>query len=127
MMKDPSCYFCPVEGTLDVIGGKWKPLIIWYLRKRVLRFSDLRRSISGITDVMLTKQLRELEQDGVIQRKVYTQVPPKVEYSLTPLGMTVIPLLNALCDWAIEHMNIPMIDDDEIVVCGPKKKKRPSY
>lgn len=123
MMKDPSCYFCPVEGTLDVIGGKWKPLIIWFLRKRVLRFSDLRRSIPGITDVMLTKQLRELEHDGVIKRKVYTQVPPKVEYSLTPLGKTIIPLLDALCDWAIEHMKIPMIDDDEIVVCGPKKKK----
>ena len=56
MMKDPSCYFCPVEGTLDVIGGKWKPLIIWFLRKRVLRFSELRRAIPGITDVMLTKQ-----------------------------------------------------------------------
>lgn len=122
-MKDPSCYFCPVEGTLDVIGGKWKPLIIWFLRKRVLRFSDLRRSIPGITDVMLTKQLRELEQDGVIKRKVYSQVPPKVEYSLTPLGKTIIPLLDALCDWAIEHMKIPMIDDDEIVVCGAKKKK----
>ncbi len=123
MMKDPSCYFCPVEGTLDVIGGKWKPLIIWYLRKRVLRFSDLRRSIPGITDVMLTKQLRELEQDGVIKRKVYSQIPPKVEYSLTPLGKTIIPLLNALCDWAIEPMKIPMIDDDEIVVVGPKGKK----
>jgi len=123
MIKDPSCYFCPVEGTLDVIGGKWKPLIIWFLRKRVLRFSDLRRSIPGITDVMLTKQLRELEQDGVIKRKVYTQVPPKVEYSLTPLGKTIIPLLDALCAWAIEHMKIPMIDDDEILVCGPKRIK----
>ena len=123
MMKDPSCYFCPVEGTLDVIGGKWKPLIIWFLRKHVLRFSELRRAIPGITDVMLTKQLRELEQDGIIRRKVYTQVPPKVEYSLTPLGMTVIPLLNALCDWAIEHMKIPMIDDDEIIVCGQTRKK----
>jgi len=106
-----------------VIGGKWKPLIIWFLRKRVLRFSELRRAIPGITDVMLTKQLRELEQDGIIRRKVYTQVPPKVEYSLTPLGMTVIPLLNALCDWAIEHMKIPMIDDDEIIVCGQTRKK----
>ncbi len=123
MMKDPSCYFCPVEGTLDVIGGKWKPLIIWFLRKRVLRFSDLRRSIPGITDVMLTKQLRELEQDGVIKRKVYTQIPPKVEYSLTSLGKTIIPLLDALCYWAIEHMKIPMIDDDEILVSRPKKRK----
>lgn len=84
-MKAPSCYFCPVEGTLDVIGGKWKPLIIWYLWKRVLRFSELLRAIPGITNVMLTKQLRELEQDGVIKRKVYSQIPPKVEYSLTPL------------------------------------------
>ncbi len=113
MMKDPSCYFCPVEGTLDVFGGKWKPLIIWFLRKKVLRFSELQRKIPGITDVMLTKQLRELEHDGIIKRKVYTQVPPKVEYSLTPLGMTLIPLLNALCDWAIEHMNIPMIDETD--------------
>ena len=123
MMKDPSCFFCPVEGTLDVIGGKWKPLIIWFLRKRVLRFSDLRRSIPGITDVMLTKQLRELEEDGVIKRKVYNQVPPKVEYSLTPLGMTIIPLLDALCDWAIEHMKIPMIDDDEIALSSKKMRR----
>lgn len=123
MMKDPSCYFCPVEGTLDVIGGKWKPLIIWYLRKRVLRFSELQRAIPGIKDVMLTKQLRELEQDGIVRRNVYAQVPPKVEYSLTPLGITIIPLLNSLCDWAIEHMKIPMIDDDEIILCKTKKKK----
>ena len=68
MRKDPSCYFCPVEGTLDAIGGKWKPLIIWYLRKRVLRFSELQRAIPGITDVMLTKQLRELEHDGIVMR-----------------------------------------------------------
>ena len=91
MMKDPSCYFCPVEGTLDVIGGKWKPLIIWFLRKRVLRFSELQRALPGITDVMLSKQLRELEQDGIIKRKMYPQVPPKVEYSLTPLGKSIIP------------------------------------
>jgi DNA-binding HxlR family transcriptional regulator len=122
-MKDPSCYFCPVEGTLDVIGGKWKPLIIWYLRKRVLRFSAVQRAIPGITDVMLTKQLRELEHDGIIKRKVFKQVPPKVEYSLTPLGKTLIPLLNALCDWGIEHMNIPMINDEEVPLCRVKKKE----
>lgn len=126
MMKDPSCYFCPVEGTLDVIGGKWKPLIIWYLRKRVLRFSDLRRAIPGITDVMLTKQLRELEQDGVIKRKVYSQIPPKVEYSLTPLGKTLVPLLDALCTWGIGHMKIPMIDDDEILSRRPSKRRKTS-
>ena len=123
MMKDPSCYFCPVEGTLDVIGGKWKPLIIWFLRKRVLRFSEIQRALPGITDVMLTKQLRELEHDGIVRRKVYQQVPPKVEYSLTKLGMTMIPVLDALCNWAIEHMKIPMIDDDEIIVCRTKKGK----
>lgn len=123
MMKDPSCYFCPVEGTLDVIGGKWKPLIIWYLRKRVLRFSELQRAIPGITDVMLTKQLRELEQDGVIRRNVFTEVPPRVEYSLTPLGVTIIPLLNALCDWAVEYMKIPMIDDEEFAFSRMKPRK----
>jgi DNA-binding HxlR family transcriptional regulator len=123
MMKDPSCYFCPVEGTLDVIGGKWKPLIIWFLRKRVLRFSELQRALPGITDVMLSKQLRELEQDGIIKRKMYPQVPPKVEYSLTSLGKSIIPVLNALCDWAIQHMKIPMIDDDEILQSRSKKKR----
>lgn len=113
MMKDPSCYFCPVEGTIDVIGGKWKPLIIWFLRDKVLRFSELGRKLPGITDVMLTKQLRELEHDGIISRNVYREVPPKVEYSLTPLGVTIIPVLDALCDWGIEHMKIPMIDETE--------------
>ena len=113
MMKDPSCYFCPVEGTLDVIGGKWKPLIIWFLRDKVLRFSELGRKLPGITDVMLTKQLRELEHDGIVSRNVYREVPPKVEYSLTPLGVTIIPVLDALCDWGIDHMNIPMIDETD--------------
>lgn len=122
-MKDPSCYFCPVEGTLDVIGGKWKPLIIWYLRKRILRFSEIQRAIPGITDVMLTKQLRELEKDGIVKRKVYKQVPPKVEYSLTPLGKTVIPVLDALCDWGIQHMKIPMIDDETIPLCRIKSEE----
>jgi len=113
MMKDPSCYFCPVEGTLDVIGGKWKPLIIWFLRDKVLRFSELGRKLPGITDVMLTKQLRELEHDGIVSRNVYREVPPKVEYSLTPLGVTIIPVLDALCDWGIDHMNIPMIEETD--------------
>jgi DNA-binding HxlR family transcriptional regulator len=110
-MKDPSEYFCPVEGTLDVIGGKWKTLIIWFLRKGTLRFSELERTIPGITQVMLTKRLRELERDGIVSRHVYSQIPPKVEYSLTEKGMTVIPVLETLCDWGIEQLGIPMIEE----------------
>ena len=93
-------YYCSVELTLQVIGGKWKPIIIYQLgNKGTLRFSEIKRSIPNITQKMLTQQLRELEADGVIHREVYPQVPPKVEYSLTELGTTVMPVINSLCEW----------------------------
>lgn len=96
-------YHCPVEASIDVIGGKWKPLILWYLREKTMRFSELQDKLPDITQSMLTKQLRELESNGIIHRKVYPQVPPKVEYSLTKSGKTVTPILELLCDWGKDH------------------------
>jgi DNA-binding HxlR family transcriptional regulator len=95
---------CPVKTTVDVIGGKWKPLILFELKDAPLRFSELRRRIPGATQKMLTQQLRELEKDGVLHRRVYAQVPPKVEYSLTRLGRTLIEPLHALCRWSEKHL-----------------------
>lgn len=91
---------CPAQNALDVIGGRWKILILWHLfRGGTHRFSELRRGLPGITQKMLTQQLRELESDGIIQRTVYPQVPPKVEYSLTPRGESLKPILDAMCQW----------------------------
>lgn len=96
--KSESCY-CPVETTLELIGGKYKSLILWHLVNQTLRFSELRRRIPEATPKMLTKQLRELEANELIQRKVYPVVPPKVEYSLTKLGQSMVPLLRSMFDW----------------------------
>ncbi|WP_272699018.1 winged helix-turn-helix transcriptional regulator [Desulfovibrio sp. Fe33] len=93
-------YYCSVELTLQVIGGKWKPIIIHRLGSEgTMRFSEVKRSIPNITQKMLTQQLRELESDGVVRREVYAQVPPKVEYSLTELGESVMPVIGNLCRW----------------------------
>ena len=93
-------YYCTVELTLNVIGGKWKPIILYHLgQEKVRRFGELRQSIPNITQKMLTQQLRELEQDGLVHREVYAQVPPKVEYSLTTFGQSIMPVLHSLCQW----------------------------
>jgi len=97
-------YNCPVEAALDVIGGKWKALILWWLQQRTWRFAELRRQIPSITEKMLTQQLRELEADGIVQRVVYPTVPPKVEYSLTGYGRSLKRALRAICDWGRNHM-----------------------
>ncbi|MEW6736543.1 MAG: helix-turn-helix domain-containing protein [Acidobacteriota bacterium] len=97
-------YNCPVEAAIDVIGGKWKPLILWWLHQDTHRFAELRRKMPGITEKMLTQQLRELEADGIVQRQVYPTVPPKVEYSLTEYGDSLKHALKAMCDWGREHM-----------------------
>lgn len=95
---------CAVEQTLKVIGGRWKVLILRELFSGVKRFNQLQRSLHGITQKMLTQQLREMEADGLIHRQVYAQVPPKVEYSLTALGESLKPVLEAMHDWG-ENFN----------------------
>lgn len=92
-------YICGVAVSLEIIGGKWKGVILWHLCHKTLRFSQLRRRLQGVTQKMLTQQLRELERDQLVNRKVYAEVPPRVEYSLTDLGRTLEPTLRQLCDW----------------------------
>ncbi len=96
-------YSCSMELSLAVIGGKWKPLILWHLRGgETLRFSALRRAMPVITQKMLTQQLRELESDGLVSRTVHAEVPPRVEYALTDLGRGIIPILESLCRFGRE-------------------------
>jgi len=103
--KEPSCGFgCPVEAALDLVGGKWKGVILYYLRGETRRFNELRRLIPGVSQRMLTKQLRELEANRIVHRKIYRQVPPKVEYSLTSFGETLIPIMQALEKWGVEYL-----------------------
>lgn len=90
---------CPAETTLEVIGGRWKIPILWHLLQGKRRFSELGRSLGPVTQKMLAQQLRELEADGILTRKVYPQVPPKVEYSLTPAGRSLKPVVEAMCKW----------------------------
>lgn len=97
-------YNCPVEATLEVIGGKWKPLILWWLHQKTYRFADLRRQIPGISEKMLIQHLRELEADGIVERTVFSTVPPKVEYSLTDHGKSLKKALYAICDWGKVHI-----------------------
>lgn len=102
-MKGKKDYCYAVEAALDQLGGKWKPLILWVLIEGKLRFSEINKLLPSITQRMLTKQLRELEKDGLINRKIYAEVPPKVEYSLTEKGDSVIPILESLCDWGEKY------------------------
>lgn len=95
---------CPAEMTLQLIGGRWKVVILWALFHGTKRFSDLCRFMPGITQKMLTQQLRELERDHIVTRKVYPQVPPKVEYSLTPLGRSLKPIVNAIHRWGLKRV-----------------------
>jgi DNA-binding HxlR family transcriptional regulator len=96
--------YCPTRLALDRIADKWTVLIVGRLAERTCRFGELRREIDGISPKVLTQRLRELERDGVITRKVYASVPPKVEYNLTPLGQTLIGLLDAIRIWAEGHI-----------------------
>jgi DNA-binding HxlR family transcriptional regulator len=94
---------CPVEATLDLIGGKYKALILWHLSEGTLRFSELQKRITA-TPKMLTQQLRELENDQLVHREVYPVIPPKVEYSLTDLGKSLMPILVAMRDWGADYL-----------------------
>lgn len=98
------CQYCPtVQTTLNVIGGKWKPLILWHLEQETLRFSELHRRIGDITQKMLTQELRELAKDELIKRTVYPEIPPRVEYSITDYGKTVQPILKSMHEWGLNH------------------------
>lgn len=94
---------CPVEATLEVIGGKWKGVVLFHLLEGTHRFSELRRKLPSVTQRMLTKQLRELEEAGLVLRTVYAEVPPRVEYCLTELGETLRPVVAALKAWGDAH------------------------
>jgi len=96
-------YTCMLTLAMDLVGGKWKMVILWRLQNGVVRFSELKRQLGGITQKMLTQQLRELEDSGFVNRTVYPVVPPKVEYSLTEEGKKLIPALNALCQWSSDY------------------------
>jgi DNA-binding HxlR family transcriptional regulator len=93
-----------VQATLKVLGGKWKILILWHLKDQARRFSELKRLMPEITEKMLIQQLRELENDGIVHRNVFSEVPPKVEYSFTDYGRNLEPVLRVLCDWGEEHL-----------------------
>ena len=98
-MASTKAPWCPVTATVEVIGGRWKPTILFHLKDQPRRFNALRRLIPGITQRMLTLQLRGLEEDGVVARKVHGTVPPHVEYSLTPRGLTLAPIIEAMEEW----------------------------
>jgi DNA-binding HxlR family transcriptional regulator len=103
-MMNKQIELCRVDDGLNIIVGKWKSLILLHLMEEgTKRFSELKRSLPGITQKMLTNQLRELEEEDIVERKVYAQIPPKVEYSMTEYGKTLDPILMAMHDWATKH------------------------
>lgn len=105
-------YHCQFELTLDIIGGKWKPLILFYIgMEEVIRYGELKKCIPNINERMLTRQLRDLEKDDLVNREVYREVPPKVEYSLTKLGKSIMPILKELKDWGVGYNQVKNIAD----------------
>lgn len=119
-MKQCQSFQCPVEATLQLIGGKYKSLILWHLIGKTLRFNELSKLISSATPKMLTQQLRELENDGLINRTVYPVVPPKVEYSLTAFGESLIPILESMCSWGASYLDENKISTS---ICSGKINK----
>jgi DNA-binding HxlR family transcriptional regulator len=115
---------CPAEFTLKLIGGRWKIPIIFHLVEGVKRFSDLHAALRGVSHKMLTQQLREMERDGLINRKVYAQVPPKVEYALTELGKSLKPVVDSMCLWGIDHGAEPVKNDASIALAEPGFRTR---
>ena len=97
-------YSCGLDASLDVIGGKWKVLILWALRSEARRFGELRRVVKGISEKMLIQHLKEMEADGIVKRRDFKEVPPRVEYALTPFGQSLYAALAPLCEWGTLHM-----------------------
>ncbi len=97
--------YCKVQGALSILTGKWKPIILLYLMSEgTMRYGELKKALVDITPKMLTSQLRELEEEGLINREAYPQIPPKVEYSMTEYGLTLKPILIAMHDWGTSHI-----------------------
>lgn len=111
---------CPVEAALSRIGGKWKGLIVFRLLERTWRFNELMRSLPGCTQRMLTNQLRDLEEDGIVHREIFPQVPPRVEYSLTEIGRDLEPMVSAMCDWGQRH--VEGVDTEFVFTLGDTKQ-----
>lgn len=127
---DKKVFHCPLELSFSLVGGKWRCVILWHLRKGELRFSALQRRLPGITPKMLTQELRELEAYGLLNRKVYAVVPPKVEYSLTESGERLIPVLRQIYQWgreyATEH-DVPIdMSLQAAIIAEERQKKRAS-
>jgi len=113
--KDKIRFNCPFELTIELIGGKWKGLILWHLlEQKVLRNGEMLRLMPRITQKMLTQQLREMEENGLVSRVIYEQIPPKVEYSLTPHGESLRPILDMMIDWGVEYAR----DNNITIACG---------
>ncbi|WP_406138715.1 helix-turn-helix transcriptional regulator [Streptomyces anulatus] len=104
IVRRPGAFVCGIDAAMDVIGGKWKVLILWALNERTCRFGELRRAVTGVTEKVLSSHLKELEDDGIVHRQVYAEVPPRVEYSLTPLGLSLNAALEPLGLWGREHI-----------------------
>ncbi|WP_159949563.1 helix-turn-helix domain-containing protein [Rhizobium sp. 18065] len=102
-MEKPG-FVCGLDAALAVMGGKWKPLILFHLAHEARRYGGLRRAIGNVSDKMLIQQLKELEADGIVERFDFKEIPPKVEYSLTPFGQTLAGALKPLCAWGVDHM-----------------------
>lgn len=100
----PSAHVCPVDAVVDVIGGKWKLRILWRLSQRTHRYGGLRRAIPEISEKMLYQQLRQLEADGLVRRTAYPEVPPRVDYALTARGRSLVPVLNEVAAWGVQHL-----------------------
>ncbi|WP_103532995.1 helix-turn-helix domain-containing protein [Streptomyces sp. SM11] len=104
IVRRPGAFVCGIDAAMDVIGGKWKVLVLWALNERTCRFGELRRAVPGVTEKVLSSHLKELEDDGIVRREVYAEVPPRVEYSLTPLGLSLNEALGPLGEWGRDHI-----------------------
>ncbi|WP_236344040.1 winged helix-turn-helix transcriptional regulator [Paenibacillus plantiphilus] len=119
-------YHMGIEATLEIIGGKWKSLIICFLMSGTKRTSELQRNIKGISQKVLIQQLRELEKDGLVSRYVYQQMPPKVEYSLTEYGVTANSIVDVMCSWGKENIKMRQQQGENIVLLEDKPQEESS-
>ncbi|MGE9269840.1 MAG: winged helix-turn-helix transcriptional regulator [Verrucomicrobiales bacterium] len=99
-------YHCPVEVSMDVLSGKWKCLMLWHLHDGTKRYKELERLVPGVSQKMLSQQLRELERDGLLRKTVFPEVPPRVEYTLTELGKSAFPILEMMHRWSIDKLGV---------------------